>query len=102
MQTGLANEVHMTINFAHLRERSVQGGWINFVVFEADANNRTSTARAMVLADLTRRARALRLKVDQAALAFVENGRLHYYGTPNLVDYLSKNGPPRWTHRLSS
>lgn len=90
----------MKINFAHVRERSVQGGWINFVVFEADANDRTASGRARVLADLTFRARAKRLKVDQSAIAFNENGRIHFYGNPNLVDYLSKSGVPAWTHRL--
>ena len=90
----------MNINLAHVRERSVHGGWINFVVFEADATDRTASGRARVLAGLTLKARANRLKVDQAAIAFVENGKIHFYGDPNLVDYLSKSGVPRWTHKL--
>lgn len=91
----------MQINFAHLRERAVSGGWINFAVFEADARSHNSTSRSGVLSDLTMRARRSGLKVDQSALAFTEHGRLRFYGDKSLVDYLSRSGLPRWTHSIT-
>ena len=87
----------MQINFAHLRERAVSGGEVNFAVFEANATSNTDSARASVLADLTARARSSGLRVDQSALAFRQNGRLRFYGTRTLVDYLSHPGR---LHRL--
>lgn len=90
----------MKINFAHIREHSTSGGWINFAVFEADSNNGTDSGRADVLHNLTMRARANRLQIDKSALVYTQNGRIMYYGTPDLVDYLSNNGVPRWTHSL--
>lgn len=89
----------MQINFAHLRERATNGGDINFAVFEARAN--TDAARSIVLADLTTRARNSGLRVDQSALAYTENGRIKFFGSKNLVDYLSRGWSPRWTHKLS-
>jgi len=49
---------------------------------------------------LTAQARAANLAVDKSALAYMENGRLNFYGAPDLVRFLSNNGLPRWTHRL--
>lgn len=91
----------MQINFAHLRERATNGGDINFAVFDARANSNTDASMSAVLADLTARARNSGLRVDQSALAFTENGRIKYYGTKNLVDYLSRSRIPNWTHKLS-
>ena len=90
----------MRVQMAHLRERAVTGGWVNFAVFDADAVNRTSTGRAQLLTNLTRLAIANGLKVDQSALAFVENGRITFYGTSNLVGYLSSGWSPKWTYTL--
>ena len=90
----------MRINFAHLRERSTSGGDINFIVFEANATNGSDSGRAEVLQDLTMRARRQGLRVDQSALAYSEHGRIRFYGSRNLVDYLSKRGVPRWTHSM--
>ena len=87
----------MKINLAHIRERSTTGGWINFVVFEAKS---TTNSNDQLLAQLTSQARANGLKVDKSALAFNQNGRLKFYGTNDLVDYLSKSGLPRWTHSI--
>ena len=91
----------MQINFAHLRAPARNGGDINFAVFEARANSSTDAARSSVLADLTMRARSSGLRVDQSALAFNENGRIKFYGSRNLVDYLSKSWIPNWTYKLS-
>ena len=91
----------MQINFAHLRERAVNGGEVNFAVFEASSTANTDSARASVLTDLTQKARLCGHRVDQSALAFRQNGRLQFYGTRTLVDYLSKSWTPRWTHTMS-
>ena len=85
---------------AHLRERSTSGGWIDFAVFDARSTTGTAADNAGLLAQLTASARASGLKVDQSALAFVENGRPKFYGDRNLVDHLSTAGVPRWTHTV--
>ncbi len=87
----------MKINMAHLRERSTTGGYINFVVFDAKS---TTNNNNELLYDLTQKARANGLQVDQSALAFQENGRIKFYGDKNLVSYLSNNFTNRWTHTL--
>jgi hypothetical protein len=86
------------IDFAHLRERSTTGGWIDFAVFDAKPN--ISSERDSLLYRLTVAARENGLRVDKAALAFRENGRNMFYGDRDLVDYLSKMGIPGWTHHL--
>jgi hypothetical protein len=86
------------ISFAHLRERSTTGGWIDFAVFDAKPNS--SSERDSVLYQLTMAARQNGLSVHKSALAFRENGRNTFYGDRDLVDYLSKRGIPRWTHHL--
>lgn len=90
----------MRINFAHLRERSTSGGWVNFAVFEARSSIGTDHANAEVLARLTSKARISGLQIDQSALAFMEGSRIKFYGDKNLVDYLSKSGIPNWTHYI--
>jgi hypothetical protein len=92
----------MRINFAHLRERSTVGGWINFAVFAANSMSGTQTGKAAVLADLTLKARRAGYRIDQAALAFEENGRVQFFGNKSLVDYLSRRGMPRWTNRIDA
>ncbi|TSK05147.1 MAG: hypothetical protein FPO08_16725 [Geobacter sp.] len=92
----------MRINFAHIRERSTSGGYIDFAVFDARSTTGTDSANAEVLADLTTRAKMAGYKIDQSALAFNENGRLKFYGSRNLVDYLSKCGLPQWTHWIDA
>jgi len=86
------------ISFAHLRERSTTGGWIDFAVF--DAKPTISSERDSVLYRLTTAARQNGLKVDKSALVFRENGRNTFYGDKELVAYLSKRGVLRWTHHL--
>lgn len=92
----------MKFNFAHIRERSTSGGSIDFAVFDARSTSGSDSANAQVLSDLTTRARLAGRKIDQSALAFTEHGRLKFYGTKNLVDYLSKRGLPQWTHSLDA
>ncbi len=85
----------MRIEMAHLQ---AQG--INFAVFAADANDRTNAGRQRLLGQLVAKARGNNLRVDKAALAFQEAGRTTYFGTPDLVRYLSSSGIGRWTHTL--
>lgn len=91
----------MRINFAHIRERSTTGGWIDFAVFEARSAQGTDTGNSAVLGDLTIKARRAGYKVDKSALAFRENGKLTFYGSKDLVQYLSRRGLPRWTHSMN-
>jgi hypothetical protein len=90
----------MKINLAHLRERAQSGGWINFAVFDARSNSGSASDNSMLLAQLVAQARRNSLNVEQAALAFRSGGRLQFFGSPSLVDYLSKRGVPAWTHQL--
>lgn len=85
----------MRIEMAHLQ---AQG--INFAVFAADANDRTNSARQRLLGHLVTAARRNNLRIDKAALAFEEFGRTKFFGTPDLVRYLSSRGVPTWTHTL--
>ncbi|MCB9717008.1 MAG: hypothetical protein H6712_24340 [Myxococcales bacterium] len=84
------------IRLAHLR---TQG--INFAVFAADAPSHRDRDRGQLLAELTAEARRSGLRVDKAALAFSQSGRQTFYGTPDLVRFLSRTGVSRWTHTLT-
>lgn len=86
----------MTIRIAHLR---TQG--IDFAVFAADSNCRSNSGRSETLSGLMARARASGLHIDKAALAFQDCGRLTYFGSPDLVRYLSSGWVPRWTHTIN-
>lgn len=91
----------MRINFAHMGERGNNGHWINFVVFDARSSSGTDDDNASLLFQLTLKARAMDLKVDQSVLAYTQHGQTRYYGDTGLVEYLSRMGPPRqWTHWL--
>jgi len=90
----------MRINLAHIRERSTTGGWINFAVFEAKSNSGSDSANRELLNQLTARASRSGLKVEKAALAYQESGRVKFFGTPDVVAYLSRRGVPRWTHHI--
>ncbi len=92
----------MRINLAHLRERAASGGWVNFAVFDARSSSGSRDDNARLLAQLTARARASNLRVEQSALAFNSGGRLQFFGSPPLVDYLSQNGIPGWTHTIDA
>lgn len=92
----------MKVNLAHLRERARSGGWINFAVFDAQSSSGTRDDNTRLLAQLTARARSANLKVDQSALAFMSGGRVQFFGSPPLVEYLSKGGLPGWTHTIDA
>lgn len=84
------------IKMAHLR---TQG--INFAVFAADAPSHSNRARDQLLGQLAVEARQSGLRVDKAALAYSQGGRTSFYGTPDLVRYLSTHGVSQWTHTLT-
>ena len=86
------------VSLAHIRERSTTGSWINFIVFDAKS---TTGNNEKLLTQLTSQARANGLQADKSALAYTRNGRLEFYGTKDLVQYLSKSGLPQWTHSIS-
>jgi hypothetical protein len=90
----------MRINFAHLRERARNGGWINFAVFDARSSSGSPSDNAILLSQLTAQARANSLKIDQSALAYSSGRRVMFYGTPSLVEFLSRSGLPLWTHHM--
>lgn len=90
----------MKINFAHIREKSTTGGWIDYAVFEAKSVAGTNSGNDEVLARLTAKARVSGLKIDQSALAFMQNGRITFFGSKYLVAHLSKVGAPKWTHSI--
>ena len=90
----------MQINLAHLRERSTSGSPIDFAVFDGRSSSGSESYNSHLLGQLTMKARGAGLKVDQAALAFTENGRTKFFGSKHLVDYLSHRGVPRWTHKI--
>ncbi|MCQ8181128.1 hypothetical protein NP603_08410 [Methylomonas sp. SURF-1] len=90
----------MKINMAHLRERAASGGWIDFAIFDARSNSGSDSDNNTLLNQLTVKARLAGLNVDQSALAYNQNGRIKFYGSKNLVDYLSHGGVPRWTHTI--
>lgn len=92
----------MKINVAHLRERSTSGGWIDFSVFDAKSSSGGNSANDALLEQLTQRARTAGLKIDQSALAYRQGGRTRYFGSKNLVGYLSRSGVPRWTHKIDA
>ncbi len=79
----------MQIDLAHLRERSTTGHPIDFAVFDAKSNSGSQTDNNRLLVQLTARARASGLKVDQAALAYNQNGRIRFFGDNNLVEYFN-------------
>lgn len=91
----------MKVNLAHLRERARSGGWINFAVFEARSSSGTRDDNSQLLAQLTSAARR-NLQIDQSALAFMAGNRVQFFGSPPLVEYLSKSGLPGWTHTIDA
>ena len=92
----------MKINMAHIRERSTSGGWIDFAVFDAKSTSGGNSGNQVLLDQLTVSARAAGLKVDQSALAFRRGRQIQFFGSKNLVNYLSENGLPRWTHKIDA
>ena len=89
------------VELAHLRERTVNGGYIDFAVFNANAANNTDQGRSRLLSELIMRARSAGLKVDAGALAYEQHGEIRFYGDRNVVDYLVNSGLPNWNQTLT-
>ena len=87
----------MQISMAHI---NIQG--VNVAVFAARPNSTSNASLGEVLASLTTKARLSGLRVEKSALAYTENGRTRFWGTPDLVKYLATAGVPRWTHTIDA
>lgn len=92
----------MKVNLAHLREHGRSGGWINFAVFDARSSSGTRDDNSRLLMQLTAQARLANLRIDQSALAYRSGGQVQFFGSPPLVEYLSKAGVPGWTHTIDA
>lgn len=90
----------MKIKMVHLRHKSTSGTPINFAVFDAKPNSMDSASLDSALNELTIKAKASGLKVDQASLVYNQNNQIRFWGSKNLVNFLSTNGVPKWTHTL--
>ena len=88
----------MVIQFTHRRLPSTTGPWIDFAVFQAKSRTGNNST---LLQQLCNKARANGLNIDKSALAFSLNGRIKFFGTPDLVNYLSKNGLPRMNKTIN-
>lgn len=87
----------MKIKFAHLRDKSTNGGYIDFVVF----NGKPSGNMNIALRQLTEQVRQSGLKVDKSAFQYLENRNVVYYGDDDLTKYLQNRGPiTSWTHEI--
>jgi hypothetical protein len=85
-----------SISMAHV---NIQG--LSCAIFDADSTTHTDQARNALLARLTLATQQQGLRVEKAALAFVEFGQLRFFGSPDLVRYLARAGLPRMTHTLT-
>jgi hypothetical protein len=71
-------------------------------MFGADARPHFSSGRADLLDRLVATTRAdLRWHIEKAALAFMEGSWVTFYGTPDLVKFLSASGAPTWTPTIT-
>ena len=85
----------MKINVAHFHEQGT-----NCLVIDADHVQHTQSGRAELLSSLTAKARRSGLAVEKSVLAFVEYGRVTFFGTPDLSEFMAGYGLPTWTHTL--
>lgn len=84
------------VNMAHIR---IQG--ISVAVFDARPTSGSDRDRQSVLDRLVMAARRTGMLVQKAALAYRDGRSVRFFGTPDLVRYLTRAGVPRWTHRLT-
>jgi hypothetical protein len=86
----------MTIPKHALRDQG-----INYFVFETDAVSHINSDRAALLRRLIAKANNNGLAGDRGALAFMEGGKVTYYGDNDVVNL--KNLPvPQWTHKIDA
>ncbi len=83
-------------------KRSPPPGAIHFTVFDAKSRSGGNASNDALLQQLTQKGRVAGLKIDQSALAYRQSGRARYYGSKNLIDYLSRTVVLRWTHKIDA
>lgn len=86
----------MQVELSHVL---IQG--VNCAVFDADSRDHSSSGRQSLLYSLTESAIESGLRVEKAALAYKAGGRLEFFGTPDLVKYLTNRGYPGTTHTIT-
>jgi curli biogenesis system outer membrane secretion channel CsgG len=87
----------MKVNVGHFRQETSDGGFIDFAVFDARTESGTEKDNLELLNNLIRATVQLKnLKIDRAALVFKRDGEIRFYGSKDLVDFLSKHGFPKW------
>lgn len=91
----------VNIKFAHNKKRSTNGSWISFAVFKAKSTTGNNSDNQKLLQQLSNKVRGNGLKVDKSALAFMKNGRTCFFGTPDLVNHLSKSGMIRTNNSIN-
>ncbi len=92
----------MQFKFAHLRQPSKAGEPLDFAIFGARSPTGLDPDNQVLLDQLTTRARAKGLKVDRSALAYTSDGQLRFFGSAEVVEYLSASGLPPWTHYMEA
>ena len=91
----------MDVQFAHFRQQTATGQFIDFAIFDAKTESGAESDNLELLNNLTLEAiEVKKLKIDQAVLMFKKNGKILFYGSKDLAQYVSKNGFPKWTHTL--
>ena len=89
------------VNLGHFRQQTSEGDFIDFAVFDAKSQSGTEEDNNAILNRLVKIAvEEKNLKIDRAALIFEKDGEKVFYGSTDLVQYLSRVGFPKWTHTL--
>ncbi|MDG2091005.1 MAG: hypothetical protein P8J61_07890 [Gammaproteobacteria bacterium] len=89
------------VNLAHFRQQTATGDFIDFAIFDAKTESGNESDNLALLNNLTQSAIQMKkLKIDQAALVFKKNDELRFYGSTDLINYISRAGIPKWTHTL--
>lgn len=89
------------VQLAHFRQQTATGQFIDFAIFDARTESGSESDNLELLNGLVNKAIELeKLKIDQAALMFKRDGEIRFYGSTDLVNYISKVGFPKWTHTL--
>lgn len=88
----------MQVRVAFMSQASTDGSAKRFVVFDARAADGNNQA---LLRGLSERAKHAGMDFHWAALAFMQEGRLGYFGSPSLTQHLVKiKWVPSWTHTV--
>ena len=88
----------MKLNYAILKDPASDK--LSNVVFQVNSPRGLERQQMELLRQLMMYVSRRGLNVNQAVLAFQEGEELKFFGSRNLVDHLTKNGLPPWTHSL--